>query len=299
MKIRHLLSVIMIQLMIGVSVASGSIIAVDFGADYTAANINASKTLGVDATVDADFDGVADDRAGSIAFGTVFTPAGSASWTTPVGKSGPVIKFGVSLANIDSIVDPDNLAMSRIAAYDAIEASNNPGTAAMRMASAWYWEQSSFLNGLNSASGLTFANEAASLSATFNNTGTPTAGNEREGRFLVQSDGQWYVSQSRFAGTGGLLSINAATAEWYVFDPAAGTLFWDLNDVGSSVLGSTLTDITAIGVYVQHELFDGTTGSSAKEGFSTLQANLVPEPATIGLFGMGVLGVLFVRRVRR
>ncbi|MEA2067937.1 MAG: PEP-CTERM sorting domain-containing protein [Verrucomicrobiota bacterium] len=298
LKLKYLGSVVTVMLSIGAPVALGGVVAVDFGADYTPANINATKVLNIDATVDADFDGTADDRAGSIVFGTVFTPPNSANWTTPASKSGSVIKFGVSVANINSSVDPVDLNISRISSTDIIQSMNGAGTAAMRMATAWYWEKASFLNGADATANLGFSDETASLSAYFNNGGTPTTGFVRSGHFLVQNGSDWYISADQWVSTGGALSINAATADWYVFDPQADTLFWDRDDMGTAVAGSTLADITAMGLYVQHELDDGTAVNAMQQGFSSFQATVIPEPATISIMGFGALAAWIARRLQ-
>ncbi len=296
MKIRNVLSAMAIMLLVGVSAAFGSVAAVNFGADYASANINASGALVVSRAV-ADFDGSSDDRVGSIAFGTEFSPPNSVNWNTPAGKSGGVIKYGTSVANINSATDP-SLGVNRISTADIIQAGNGAGTTAMRLASAWYWEKASFLNGASAASGLAFTNAASSLSAYFNNGGTPTTGFSRRGNFLVENGSTWYISADEFGSTGGSFAINAATAQWYVFDPAAGTLFWDRAAMGTAVSGSTFTNIQAMGLYVQHELINGTTINAALQGFSSFQATVIPEPATIGMLGLGAAAMLLVRRLR-
>jgi len=268
--------------LVSASLASAAIVAVDFGADYTSSNINSSISPVV-STVDADFDGFADDRAAVVAFGTVFTPPNSANWTTPEGKSGGVILHGVSVAIIDwdSETDPPaSIKTDRISSADIIQVGNGAGTSAMRMASAFYWEKSSFINGADGVAGLSFADQAEGISASFNNSGTPTNSGGRLSRVLVESDGSWYVSASVFGSTNGTISFNGYTTNWHAFDPAAGTLFWDTAAAGAGIAGSLLTDITALGVYTQHDLFNGSAENAAIQGFSGLQVTLVPEPST-------------------
>ena len=80
----------------------------DFGADYTSNNINNSIPAGSGlATGDYDFDGSSDDRAYIIPFGSEASVTSSSNWTTPAGKSGATINYGISVANIDSSTDPD------------------------------------------------------------------------------------------------------------------------------------------------------------------------------------------------
>jgi hypothetical protein len=283
--------------LVSASLASANFIAVDFGADYTPSNINSSISPVV-ATVDADFDGFADDRAAVVAFGTVFTPPNSPNWTTPEGKSGGVILHGVSVANINSATDPA-INLDRINAADIIQVTNGAGTNAMRMASAFYWEKSSFINGADGVAGLSFADQAEGISASFNNSGTPTNDGGRLSRVLVESDGSWYVSASVFGSTNGTISFNGYTTDWHTFDPAADTLFWDTAAAGAGIAGSLLTDITALGVYTQHDLFDGSAANAAIQGFSGLQVTLVPEPSTYALFAGSLVLLLALRRRAR
>lgn len=288
-------------LAVGYYPAGGAIVAVDFGADYTSSNINASISSTTVATVDADFDGTADDRAATVAFGTIFTSPNSANWTTPAGKSGAVIKHGISVGLIDwnSGADPEpSIQLDRISSADIIQVGNGPGTSLLRMASAFYWEKSSFINGADATANLGFSNESSGISVSFNNSGTPTTGYTRTGRVLVENAGSWYVSASLFGSTNGTLSFNGYTATWYLYDPETGTLFWDNADTGTGIAGSDLSDITALGVYTQHELIDGTSGNAALHGFSGLQATLVPEPSTYAL-GLGFLALGFVMLRRR
>jgi hypothetical protein len=273
--------------------------AVDFGGDYTSSNINNTTPAGSGyATGDYNFDGSSDDRAYIRPFGSEASFTGSDSFTTPTGKSGAFINYGISYANIGSLSDPANNGLNRITSSDSIQATSGAGTSAMRMASAWYWQKASFLNGLNVASGISFADQSGSLFASINNTGTPTTGNQRASRFLVQSGGQWYLSESFSTATDGTLSINAATSNWYVFDPTANALFWDVTKPGGTVIGSLLTDITAIGIYTQHQLFDGTSGSAAVQGFSSFEATVVPEPSSFALLLGAIVALAIIRRGR-
>lgn len=277
--------------------ASGQTLAVDFGADYTSNNINNSTPAGSGpATGDYDFDGSSDDRAYIIPFGSEASVTSSSNWTTPAGKSGATINYGISVANIDSSTDPD-VNLNRITSGDVIQATNDAGTSDMRMASAWYWEKASFVNGQDTAGNLSFANSASSMTVDINNSGP-----KRKSRLLAQSGGSWYLSEDFSTAATGTLNINASTANWYSFDPSANALFWDVNNPGSTVTGSTLTDITALGVYAQHELFDGTSQNAAIQGFNSLQATVIPEPSSMALFMAGTvalaLGLLRMRGKR-
>jgi hypothetical protein len=294
MKSGNMLSIIMIALMAGSGSAFGSLVAVDFGADYSSGYINATDATATSA-VDADFDGNSDDRMRGITLGTTYSPMNSASFTNRTGKSGTGMKYGVSLATLDSSTDP-TIANNRFTPTDDTYVGTTDTVGANeRLATAWYWEKSSFLNGANAASGLSFANAAGSLTAVVKLAGSNVGASMRGASFLVQNDGQWYINAFTSAGTPATLSINAATANWYVFDPAAGTLFFDRSAYGTAVQGSSFANITALGIYEQQEVFSTT----AAQGINSFQAMLVPEPATIGMLGLGAVAILFARRMRK
>lgn len=277
--------------------AQSAIVAVDFGADY-GPNINTAIPPSQLATGDYNFSGTATDRASYVLLGQEHTAPNSANWTTPLGKSGAVIRYGYSIANIGSSADP-SIGLARYnGGANALQHTSGAGTTSMRMASGWYWEKSSFLGGADTQDSLSFANQAGSLSANFLNGGAPTTGNTRQARFMVQSNGSWYLSADLFGGTTGPLSVNAAEVLWHSFDPdSASLLFYNPSNLGAGVLGSNLTDITAIGVHVQHELFDGTTNNFAGQQFNSLEAAVIPEPATVSmLLGLGAFAFILIRR---
>lgn len=277
---------------------NAQIVAVDFGADYTSSNINSSQGTGYLATLDADFDGNADDRAYLIDFGTTFTAPNSANWTTPAGKSGAVIKHGLSIANIDSATDPTG-TLDRISSADIIQVGSGTLTSAARMATTFYWEKASFLNGLDAAANISFADSATAYSISFSNDGTPTNAGGRLTRAIAQSGGTWYVSETVSGSKSGTLEFNPNATNWYVFDPATGSIFFDTDDLGAAVAGSSLTDITALGVYTQHTLFDGSSKThAALHGLTGLSVTTVPEPATYALIsGLLAIGLIIRRRV--
>lgn len=282
--------------------SSAQTLAIDFGGDYSSGSINATKPI-EQSTGDYNFDGNATDRAGSIPFGTEFSSPNSLNWTTPAGKSGSVIRYGISFANIDSAVD-GAININRLVnndAIDRIQATSGVNTAAMRMASAWYWEKSSFLNGFDTAGPLSFESAAGSLSAVIFNGGTPTSGNLRASRFLVRNGSDWYLSVDLMAQTGEqAFDINGADADWIAFDPTANLLFLDDDNLGATVSGATLNNITAVGIYAQHTLIDGTSINEARQGFASLQVSTIPELGSFALLlGVIGLGVAVAGRNRR
>lgn len=295
------LFILLFTLLSNFSFAQSAIVAVAFGGDYTniGDNINTAAPPSQLETGDYNFSGSATDRVSFVTLGQVHTAPNDAKWTTPPGKSGAVIRYGYSIANIGSSVDPSfGLARFNGSAAQALQKTSGAGTTEMRMASAWYWDKSSFLGGADTEDSLTFADQAGSLSANFLNGGTPTAGNTRHARFMVQSNGSWYLSADVFGGTSGTLAVNAAEGTWHSFDPdSASLLFYNPSEMGSGVLGSSLTNITAIGVHVQHELFDGSSIHAAGHQFNSLEAAVIPEPATVTmLLGLGAFTFVMIRR---
>ena len=57
------------------------------------------------------------------------------------------------------------------------------------------------------------------------------------------------------------LTVSPAVSSFYAFDPAANLLF-DTDNPGTPVSGSTLTNITAVGLHIQHREYPGGLGRS-------------------------------------
>ena len=117
-------------------------------------------------------------------------------------------------------------------------------------------------------------------------------GGVANGRFMVQAGSNWYLSQDSSTTT---LDINGGAANWYVFDPAATSLFGDASNLGSTVIGSSLGDITATGVYMQT---DSPFASGANiVSLGTLQVSVITEAGTYALlFGFAGLAMVALRR---
>lgn len=267
--------------------AHASQLAVDFGADYTTSNINSSKTV-LESNGDFDFDGTSDDRVSSVAFGTVFTPTGAPSWTTPTGKSGATIYHGVSVAVFNNQAINPGVAMDRISSGDTIQVGlTAAGTETYSLAAAYYWEAADFLSsgtgGLVDAADSMVANVFSS-------------GPKATARFMVQAGGQWYLSQ---ASNDGPLSINGGAANWYAFDPTSNAMFWDETAPGATVIGTSLGDITAAGIYAQTDA-GYTGGSGSLFQVQSLQISVIPESNAYALLlgGVSLAGVVLLRRKR-
>jgi hypothetical protein len=250
-------------LLAGFSAAYGAQIAIDFGGAYSDRSINSSKRVS-HVTGDFDFDGIANDRAAVVEFGSVFSPPRSGGWNELDEKSNGPIYQGLSVALLgEPDVDLENM-MSRVSMGRIQLGVKCPGQT-LRLAAAIYWEAQDFLCSGKEAVQAPLANEPKSLTATLKHNGVkPTV------RFLVQAGGAWYLSADR--GHGNSMKLNGAAAMWHEFDPVANQLFLDEKKLGPAVSGSALGNITAAGIYAQTEKFNGDSGSFF--GVETLEVKL-------------------------
>jgi hypothetical protein len=254
---------------------TAQILAVDFGADYVAAQINASSTRNGPTTGDYDFDGNDDDTARTVTFGTVFAPSNNASWTTPAGKSGPNLRYGQLVANLDSGLDPsDSVTYDRITTGDRVDFSGKvsaTSAASMSLASAYYYDKADFLRGQDAVTNLVF-DQSSEINILFH-----VDRHVGEGRALVRNGTQWYVSADALIGTAAIknktLTVAPATSDFYAFDPATNLLF-NTDTPGTPVAGSTFNDITAVGLHIQHTEYDGTSAFTPYQFWSAFSASV-------------------------
>jgi len=250
----------------------------DFGGEYVSSITNATSTVNGPTTGDYDFDGSADDTARSVTFGTVWSPTTSGNWTTPTGKSGPNLHYGKSVANLGSANDPSGgFEYDRIVNYAIphtvqVSGFNGAGTTTlMSMASAFYYNKTDFLNGWGAVGDLAFdASGEISIDFDINR-------HVGEGRALVRNGSDWYLSADALIGSaasGGTLTISPARSEFYPFDPIADLLLFDTDNPGTPVFGSALTNITAIGLHMQHRNYDGTNENIPYEFFTGFSASI-------------------------
>ncbi|MGC9451341.1 MAG: hypothetical protein ACP5I4_07835 [Oceanipulchritudo sp.] len=108
-------------------------------------------------------------------------------------------------------------------------------------------------------------------------------------RFFIKADGEEYVSATFWTGDVTGATIPDVSAElWYVLDA------FDIDDLlantsGSAVLGSTFTNITAVGVQTELVGFDGTVSStSIGINVDNFVVTAEPLPFTVAAFGESV-----------
>ena len=291
--------------LIAASASAASITMVDFGynANYIPTEsfvANTNRTTDT-ATGDFDFDGTADDTATYVANGTTWTPPSSASWTTPSGKNGPGLLWGTALATLNSATAPTNRfgtdAIRDNGGLEAIQAIPTPLAVAtsQSMTSAFYYTKSSFLNGLNVVSNLSFSSGS---NMSFDLT-VARGSNSGQGRFLVQDGTQWYVSASSINFQGTTLSIDPYASTFYAINLTGASLgFFNSASPGSGVSGSTFTNIQGFGVQMQHINYAGASAFTPYELVKGFSATAVPEPSAWALL-VGGLTVLVAFRRRR
>ena len=249
---KKILFVVTEILLVGVSISYGAQVAVDFGGAYSDRSINSGKKV-AHVTGDFDFDGVVNDRAAVVEFGSLFTPPRSGAWKELDGKSNGPIYQGLSIALLgEPDVDLEDI-MSRVSMGRIQMGVKCPGQE-LRLAAAIYWEAEDFLCSGKETVMAPLANEPKSLTASLKHNGVKPVI-----RFLVQAEGKWYVSAD--CGYGSSMKLNGATAMWHEFDPVADQLFLNEKNLGPAVVGSSLGNITAAGLYAQTAHFKGDSGS--------------------------------------
>ena len=263
-------------------------IGVDWGGSY-GNNFTSSLNQGLGSAVtsagDYTFDAVS-DAAYSIPFGTAYSPSADSRYLAPAGKTGPLYT-GLQKVNHSSAVTPT----AGIYKWTASTATNqlqktNPGVAGtgiQSMSTAYFSKKADFLNGLNWATAIGFADatDAASVSMS-----TLRVGNSGKATiaFVVQEGSDWYatVATNRVSGSdfSGAWTVNPYTADWYAFNPASNQ-FLNVTNLGPAKAGATFKNITAFGITGQILGYDGSIANSQKLDFTGFSFTAVPEPTSV------------------
>ena len=159
-------------------------------------------------------------------------------------------------------------------------------------------KKADFANGLNTGSiGFDSTSSFAMTTTTYN-------ANTKSLRAVVQNGSTWYISQTQNTGNranGVPLTIltDAASALWAEWNPLA-SIDADTLDFSTTVPGSTFKDIQAVGIYSHQTKTATPPGTAFANTISSIQigAVAVPEPATVGMLGLGAVITLLLRRMR-
>jgi hypothetical protein len=169
--------------------------------------------------------------------------------------------------------------------------SGQIGTASMGMAFTPHVKKSEFLNDLDAAANVSFADLTDGVSMQWEHGGTPTAGvGIRRNRLLIQNGSDWFISEStsgsKTRNAANPFSLNPFSETFYSFDPSTNFFYEEVSDVdttpvGVGVLGSTFTNIQALGVHMMNTGFNGFIIHNSNMRLLDFSANL----ASSGLSG--------------
>lgn len=157
-----------------------------------------------------------------------------------------------------------------------------------------YLKKEDFLGPAHGSASLSFADNTP-LTA---NIRQLNAGLEREVRFAVLNDGQWYVSVGRQTGATLFTLADPLAGKWTLWDPDTAPL--SALPTGGNHLGSDFQNIQAFGLAFLN-VQATTSNSSPLFQLSTLGASFeaIPEPSGLALLAGGSLLCWWVARQRR
>lgn len=121
-----------------------------------------------------------------------------------------------------------------------------------------------------------------------------------DARIVIQANGSMYISSLVYDSTSSFtISLDSTALDalsWYSYSPNAS----DIYTIGSLAALTGTESVTDIGIW--WEATDGAGDeniSYAGGGLKTFSVDaVVPEPATVGMLGLGALVSLLVRRIR-
>jgi hypothetical protein len=160
----------------------------------------------------------------------------------------------------------------------------------------YVFKKADFVNGLSTGS------VGFDENSTFKFTAPSWRADTKDARAVVLNGSKWYISldkslNSAQGTTPITISANASTCLWVEFNPLTSIDFDAINFAGDSVAGSTFKDIQAAGMYAH--MTKVATGVQTSITSIEIGGALVPEPATVGMLGLGALVTVLFRRIRR
>lgn len=226
--------------------------------------------------------------------GTSDTFYGALHLTSPINQSGSQIRVR-STGNASEDWSGNNRLY--IQTPSTTSSSSSPALAQGMI----FWKKEDFLSGESSEPLSLNSLDEFVLNASYGRVSQSTL------RFVVQSDGVWYLSQkslttgSKLAVPLGVLTLNnpadSLWASWDIQDSATSLL--NPAPTNFDIVGNTLNNITAVGFY-----FEGsyTLSNSAMFGFEQFSVTSIPEPSTAAFLGGSALllvGGLAIKRGRK
>jgi hypothetical protein len=285
MKTRNMLSLIMLALLAGVSVARSEIMdAVNMyqgnsvtGFNYVAASGNFTNATTTQ-TGDYDFDSNSDDRRTYQGITTVLGAMGNPFASGAASNRTSVVRGGFQMTMMNSSATPvfglRRITESATVNGDFISLGSGASADPMRLVSAINVAKADFLDGANAANKLSFDN-AVNMKARV----ATVSGANSLVRFLVQNGSDWYISAYSVSAAADM-SANGYTQTWYSYNPSSNLLY-DNSNLGTGVAGSTLTDIQAFGVIGQSTAdVAGAAANNIQFAVSKLSLSLIPAEST-------------------
>jgi len=140
-----------------------------------------------------------------------------------------------------------------------------------------------------------FAHQSATITQATVDVRSTGTGIDNKLRIVVRkADGSYYISQSRNNPQNyTYVQTNLAAQVWYEYSPASS-----LTNIGAEVANFQLNNITAIGEMILVTKVSGTGTISAGTRKFQAWGTVIPEPATVGMLGLGALVTLLIRRLR-
>lgn len=237
-----------------------------WGGDYVSSTVNLS--LPTPST---------DDNTRTWAYSDTTALSPSAGYAVPADRSG-TFYGALQTVGSDNPVDFTAANVGASAAGDFLRFT--AGGASMQ--GLIFFRKNDFLAG--SSGSISVADLEARLLLDEN---SPTDGTFR---FAVLDGTSWYISQYETGATVGGFTQSLNTVNWAAWDPTSGAI--PAVPATFETEAADLTDVQAIGFY-----FNAARTSQDRVGIREFE--VIPEPGTLGLLALGVLGLMTWRRTRK